>query len=67
MKEAAFKETAINVTVQDQRHLGAAIGSREYVEEYVNEKVTNCISEITKQAEFAMTQPQSSYAAYTLH
>ena len=33
----AFKGTAINVTVQGQRHLGAAIGSREYVEEYVNE------------------------------
>ena len=28
--------TAINVIVQGQRHLGAAIGSREYVEEYVN-------------------------------
>ena len=36
-----FKETAINVTVQGQRHLGAAIRSREYVEEYLNDKVTN--------------------------
>ena len=51
MKEA-FKETAINVTVQGQRHLGAVIGSREYVEEYVNDKVTNWISKITKLAEF---------------
>lgn len=38
----AFKETAINVTVQGQR----------YVEEYVNDKVTNWISKITKLAEF---------------
>ena len=51
MKEA-FKETAINVTVQGQRHLGAVIGSQEYVVEYVNNKVTNWISKITKQAEF---------------
>ena len=43
MKEA-FKGTAIDVTVQDQRHLGAAIGSREYVEEYVNDQVTIWIS-----------------------
>ena len=50
--KAAFKETAINVTVQGQRHLGAVIGSREYVEEYVNDKVTNWISKITKLAEF---------------
>ena len=61
MKEA-FKGTAINVTVQGQRHLGAAVGSREYVEEYVNDKVTSWISEITKLAEFAVTQPQASYA-----
>ena len=61
----AFKETAINVTVQGQRHLSAAIGSREYVEEYVNDKVTYWISEITKLAEFAVTQPQASHAAYT--
>ena len=65
MVEEAFKETAINVTVQGQRHLGAAIGSREYVKEYVNDKVTNWISKITKLAEFAVTQPQASYAAYT--
>ena len=51
MKEA-FKETAINVTVQGQRHLGAVIGSQEYVEEYVNDKVTKWISKITKLAEF---------------
>ena len=61
----AFKATAINVTAQGQRHLGAAIGSREYVEEYVNDKVTNWISEITKLTKFAVTQPQASYATYT--
>ena len=64
MKEA-FKETAIIVTVQGQRHVGAAIRSQEYVEEYVNDKVTNWISTITKLAEFNVTQPQASYAAYT--
>ena len=37
----AFKDTSINVTVQGQKHLGASIGSREYLEEYVSEKVTN--------------------------
>ena len=46
MKEA-FKGTATNVTVHGQRHLGAAIGSRQYIEEYVNDRVTNWISEIT--------------------
>ena len=59
----AFKDTSINVTVQGQRHHGAAIGSREYLEEYVTEKVTNWINDIAKLAECA--QPQACYAAYT--
>ena len=37
----AFKKTSINVTVQGQKHLGAAIGSREYLEEYVIESPTS--------------------------
>ena len=60
-----FKDTAVNVTVEGQKHLGAVIGSQEYLEEYVTEKVTNWVSEITKLAEFAISQPQACYAAYT--
>jgi len=60
-----FKDTAVNVTVEGQKHLGAVIGSREYLEEYVSEKVTNWVSKITKLAEFALSQPQACYAAYT--
>ena len=48
-----------------ERHLAAAIGLREYVEEFVNNKVINWLSEITKLAEFAVNQPQASYAACT--
>ena len=60
-----FKDTVVNVTVEGQKHLGAVIGSREYLEEYVSEKVTNGVSEVTKLAEFAHSQPQACYAAYT--
>ena len=60
-----FKETSINVTVQGQKHLGAAIGSREYLEEYVSEKVSNWVHEVATLAEFALSQPQACYAAYT--
>ena len=54
----AFKDTSINVIVQGQKHLGAAIGSREYLEEYVSEKVTDWINDIAKLAELARSQPQ---------
>ena len=56
---------SINVTVQGQKHLGAPVGSREYLEEYVSEKVTNWINDIAKLAEFALSQPQACHAAYT--
>ena len=61
----AFKDRSINVTIQGQKHLGAAIGSKEYLEEYVSEKVINWINEIAKLAELALSQPQACYAAYT--
>ena len=60
-----FKDSAVNVTVQGQKHLNAVISSREYLEEYVGEKVTNWVGEVTKLAEFALSQPQACYAAYT--
>ena len=41
------------LTVHGQKHLGAVIGSREYLEEYVSVKVTNWIHEIAKLAEVA--------------
>ena len=51
--------------MQGQKHLGAVIGSREYLEEYVSEKVSNWVNEVAKLAEFALFQPQACYAAYT--
>ena len=60
-----FEGTAINMSTQGQKHLGAALGSREYLEEYVGSKVEDWISQVVKLAEFAMSQPQACYAAFT--
>ena len=51
-----FEGTAIYISTQDQRHLGAALGSREYLEEYVGCKVEDWVSQVVKLAEFAMSQ-----------
>ena len=51
--------------MQGQKHLGAVIGSRGYLEEYVSEKVSNWVNEVATLAEFALSQPQACYAAYT--
>ena len=42
-----FRGTAINVTIEGHKHLGAALGSRSFLEEYVGEKVGECVNEVT--------------------
>ena len=46
-------------------HLGAALGSRTFTEEYVTNKVQGWTQEITRLAEIATTQPHAAYAAFT--
>ena len=41
------------------------MGSRSYANEYISEKVETWVSEVTKLAKFALSQPQGCYAAYT--
>ena len=61
-----FAGTAINVTTGEQKHLGALLGSRSYLEEYVNDKVVGWVNEVKRLAEFAVSQPQACFTAFTL-
>ncbi len=38
-----FAGSGVNITPEGRPYLGAAIGSREYIEEYVNTKVQLCM------------------------
>ena len=58
-------DTAINVTIESHKHLGVALGSRSFLEEFVGEKVDKWVNEVTKLADFAISQPQACYAAFT--
>ena len=68
-KESRAKEmfagTGINITTKGRKHLGAALGSRSYLEQYVGSKVKDWVGEVTRLAEFARSQLQASYAAFT--
>ena len=59
-----FDGTAINVTARGHRHLGAALGSRDCLEEYVSQKVEDWVAKVVQLAEFPKSQPQASYAAF---
>ena len=60
-----FAGTGINNTTEGRKHLGAALGSRSYLEQYEVGKVEDWVGEMTWLAEFARSQPQASYAAFT--
>ena len=59
-----FANTAVNITTQGKRHLGAAIGSNIFTEEYVSNKVTKWTQEVQCLAEIAKSQPHAAYAAF---
>ena len=46
--KSAFDGTDVNVTCEGRRHLGAVLGSRSYLEEYVGNKVETWVQEIPK-------------------
>lgn len=62
---AIFKGTAINISTQGQKHVSAVLGSKAYLEEYVEGKVEDWVSQVVKLAEFGSTYPQACYAAFT--
>ena len=63
--QVTFEGTKFKISTHGQRHLGAALGSREYLEEYFSSKVEDCVGQMVKLAEFAMLQPQACYAGFT--
>ncbi len=47
-----------------QRHLGAAVGSAEFVAAYLTEKVATWAAQVDRLADVAATQPHAAYAAF---
>jgi len=60
-----FARTGINIT-EGRKHPGTALCSRSYFEQYyVGGEVEDWVREVTWLAEFATSQPQASYEAFT--
>ena len=60
---SAFEGTNVNITITGRMHLGVPIGSKEFVDDVLSEKVDEWISEIKNLSEIANTQPHAAYAA----
>ena len=59
-----FRDTDIQISIHGKRHLGAALGSRTFTEEYVRDKVQGWLQEISHLSEIAISQPHAAYAAF---
>ena len=60
-----FGPHGIKITTDGERHLGAAIGSKQFKEDYVKAKVDSWILDVKQLASIGEEEPQLAYAAYT--
>ena len=60
-----FTDTGINITFEGRPYLGAAIGSRKFVDEFVESKVSSWVSNVCNLALIAKTQPHGAYSTLT--
>ena len=59
-----FADSPINITCDGKRHLGAAIGTDAFKEEYVSGMVSQWCTHIKKLTTIAQSQPHAAYAGF---
>ena len=55
----------VNITLEGRRHLGAVIGSKEFKDQYCQEKVDKWLREMESLTEISKSQPYAAYVAFT--
>ena len=60
-----FADSGINITTKGRPYIGAAVGTEEYVTEYVSSKVSEWKSSISTLSEIAKSQPHAAFSALT--
>ena len=59
-----FKGREIKIKKSRQRHLRAAIGSKEFEREYIESMVNNWNGQLISLSKIAEMEPQAAYAAF---
>lgn len=62
---AAFSGTGVQISPVGKLHLGAALGSPEFITSYVNRKVDQWTKELLVLSKIAISQPHAAYSAFT--
>ena len=62
-----FQESGVSITTEGKRHLGAAVGTSQFVAGYVLKKVAEWVGEVERLSSIAVTQPHAAYYAAFTH
>ena len=65
MARDTFGGTGITIGIDGERHLGAVIGSLDFKEKYVKNKVDKWVLDIEHLSEIAKDEPQIAHSAFT--
>ena len=63
--QSVFANTQVSLTCDGRPHLGAPLGTRDYVDGYMKDKVKTWCTELELLSTIAKTQPHAAYAAFT--
>ena len=63
--EEIFKDTKVRITTEGERHMGAVIGSHEFRETYVSNKVAKWVEDVEGLSSLAKDEPQAVYSCFT--
>ena len=63
--QSCFLGAGVNITTEGRPYLGSPIGTDEYINSFVKNKVHQWSTELKTLANIATTQPHAAYAAYT--
>ena len=59
-----FENTEVQITISGHRHLGAAIGTQEFIEAYAERKIEKWTNEMKGLTAIARTHPYAAYTAF---
>ena len=60
-----FQDTQVNITTHGCLHLGMALGSKEYIDQFVADRVHHWVQELCILSDIAKSQPHAAHAAFT--
>ena len=64
--ERIFSGSGVRITTEGHRYLGAPLGTRDFMDTFVTEKVEEWVSDINALADIALTEPQACYSAFCI-